>query len=65
MAPAEAAMLGHAMSERRTEREVPIRLPEQGSWKLGDPISPDMIRVRPDPKRKRVSNAEFPDEVVE
>jgi hypothetical protein len=29
-----------------TEREVPIQPPDPGSWKLGDPLTPDMIRVR-------------------
>ena len=53
------------MPERPIEREVPIGLPDQGSWKLGDPLTPDMIRVRPDPKRRRAPDVELPDEVVE
>jgi hypothetical protein len=53
------------MSERLIEREVPMGLPNQGSWKLGDPLTPDMIRVRPGPKRTKVPNAELSDEVVE
>ena len=50
---------------RYIEREVPIGLTNQGAWKLGDPITPDMIRVRPDPKRRRVPDVELPDFVVE
>jgi hypothetical protein len=53
------------MPDRPIEREVPIRLPEQKSWRLGDPITPDMIRVRPEAKRDRAPNVELPDEAVE
>jgi hypothetical protein len=53
------------MSERPIEREVPIRLPDRGSWSLGDLLTPDMIRVRPNPNRKRAPNLERPDEVAE
>ena len=57
--------MGRAMSDRPIERELPIRLPEHKSWSLGDPITPDMIRVRPDSKRRRAPNAELPDNVAE
>jgi hypothetical protein len=50
---------------RYIEREVPIGLTNQGAWKLGDPITPDMIRVRPDATRRRAPEAELPQYVVE
>ena len=50
---------------RYIERELPIRLPDQGGWKLGDPLTPDMILVCPDHKRRRAPDAELPKYVVE
>jgi hypothetical protein len=64
-APTEVAPVGRVMSERHIEREVPIRPPDHGEWRLGDPLTPDMIRVRPDSKRRRAPNADLPDYVAE
>jgi hypothetical protein len=56
---------GEMTMPRYIEREVPIRLPDQGGWKLGDPLTPDMILVCPDHKRRRAPDAELPKYVVE